>query len=142
MRNTVILSQLRRLPSFSKTLAVLALVGYLGFGFFGFLHLLQMASGHMHHAVADDCPFVRIEHSVCTATLTSHVRVWQDLTSLLFPLTHSLWLLTTSLFVGLALACTRTERKQFLYAKNQAPPRYNNLLQSLFSQGLLNPKAY
>jgi heme/copper-type cytochrome/quinol oxidase subunit 4 len=124
--------------TFTKVATLLVATIYLLVPVYLFWHM-----GHMtdHHMVADqDCPYITGYSSVCPMDLSEHLSTWQH-TPVVLPILKSITpyfnLLLIS-FLCLSLLLTQL----ICYLQRQRYRSIPMLFTSLFSQGILNGKAY
>lgn len=111
-------------------------MGYILLAVFG---LFPMESNHMHSMSPnyDDCPFILGEHSICAMDTIGHISAWKNLIgSILVNLLNIILPIILVLF--LIYLNTINLARSRLYIK----PLHENFITILFSQGILNSKAY
>ena len=129
-----------------NTVFALAAAAFLLVNFFGFAHMSMTmdADGHM---IMSDCPFMGT--SICNMSPFEHVVMWQNLfTTTPHELNQTLALL---LLIVSALGIAwirylfpppREPAKQCSYCSYHERAPIINVLQELFSSGILNPKPF
>ncbi|HEY0980291.1 MAG TPA: hypothetical protein VGE18_02690 [Candidatus Paceibacterota bacterium] len=117
-----------------QTVAPFALAGYVFLAVFGLL-----ATGYLHqHSTGSmsNCPFMVGQHSLCAMNFTEHVVSWKNLIT--GTVGELVLLLVPLFFVSFFI---------LLHPPNLARNRYyarpcrENFITTLFSQGILHPKA-
>jgi hypothetical protein len=113
-------------------LVSLSLAGYVFLAVFG---LVAMGYVHQHTMTSmDHCPFMIGEHSLCNMNFVDHINVWENLTNTIITTVFLVPIIITYFFLFLRPPNLARIR---LYKK----PYREKFITSLFSQGILNPKA-
>lgn len=111
------------------------LIGYMFLSIFAVLHLAHMRTNGMG---MHPCPYMTGEQAVCTMTFSEHINEWQQYTNIIVPLLSVIFIATIVLFYWkLSLYAN-----QYFLRTNKRFSFFEPLYQSLFSQGILNPKLY
>jgi len=125
--------------SFVQGIVFLILSLYLLFPMYMFQHMTHMS--HMHSMPLQNCPYMTGESAVCPIDFFGHLSVWQNMSRGLITLKVTLATLFFIVFLG-ALSFLSTLREFFLDRKKQQFQTIPLLYQTLFSQGILNSKAF
>ncbi len=125
-----------RIFSLKMFLALTVIITYSFLSLFGVLQTYHTSNmGHMTHS----CPYVAGEQGMCPMNIFDHIAAWQQFSEAVFPVMEVLLLsLVVIAFFWLyfssspPLSYSRLRRRKF----NEP------LYQSLFSDGILNSKAF
>lgn len=116
-----------------KTFAMFLIVGFLFVGAFGFLH------GIMSHDSHTPCPFMAIS-TICEMNAFEHVLAWKK--TFIYVLTDfSLVLYSVFIYFVLLFLKKPANKDKLLLKIREIFKIKLNVLEKIFSDGILNPKA-
>jgi hypothetical protein len=120
-----------------KFLSSLVLASYITISFFGLFYIYQLSQHHIHHEA--HCPFTSGQEMLCIMNLGNSVQTWQKSLSVpfIFLILFSI-ILVSHIYIPLRKFLKKT---CFLYIKRHRF-RVHVYMQTIFSQGILNPKVY
>lgn len=123
---------------YTKVIALLVVTTYILVPVYLFWHMEHMADSHM---MSDqDCPYITGHNAVCPMDISEHLSTWQNI-KVILPIIKFLTAHSNFLFVS--LICLSLLVTQLVsYLQRQKYRHVQLLFTSLFSQGILNGKAY
>jgi len=118
-----------------KTILVsVILATFMAVGIFG---LMAMTGDHMHTG----CPFMPGEQAICQMTVFDHISAWQSAFTATIPSVLALLLFAAVLYISFSwLDRPPNIQNPIRVRVGSHGPDIPNLLQELFSSGILNPK--
>lgn len=120
--------------SINPIVGALLLSIFIVVGVFG---MMAMPMDMMHH----DCPFMPGEQAMCQMTPLDHISAWQGAFTGIVPSVITFLLLVAVIYVAFGWLDRPPNLKGVLRARSrEQSPDIPNLLQELFSKGILNPK--
>lgn len=116
-----------------RSFTTATLLGYILLSVFG---LLAMGEMHNHSMYSmGNCPFMVGEHSLCTMDFTEHISAWSSLTTTTLAELLILIPLVFVFFLPYLRPPNLARSKLF------EEPHRERFITTLFSQGILHPKA-
>lgn len=113
-------------------------IAYMIIPFYFVAHMMHMEDSGM--APMSDCPYSIGQYSVCPLDFAGHLNVWQEVSVVSAP---SLFISVVYLIAVFSIALLALSIVKLLsYLKNNLRKKLYILYQELFSQGILNTKAY
>jgi hypothetical protein len=116
------------------------LLGYFSILFYTPIHIMDMAD--MKQSATEHCPFMTAHETICSMTISEHIRAWQSWLSTFLPSTEVLTIAIFFNLLFLPLLYSTPILRLLLYAKRRSWLTGRQTIISLFSQGILHTKAY
>ena len=128
---------MNKVLNLKKLLAASILIAYVFLSLFGVLQTSH--TSHMGH-VTHSCPYMVGEQGLCTMNLFDHIASWQQFSSAVFPLMNILLALSLVVFSSFWLYLSSSP--PLIYLRLHRRKFTEPLYQALFSNGILNSKAF
>ena len=124
-----------------RVFVLIILIAYITIGGFGFMHAYQML-GHDHMDMTP-CPFMQGHEAICTMNASEHLTAWQTaFTTILSNHYLLLSLFALSLWGLFSYIVWRPpDRNKLRFIIFNRNKRIPTLYETLYSKGILNPKA-
>lgn len=123
------------MKTLSSKIGLFILISYIWIAVFGLLQLSHMS--HMGHGT-HPCPFMVGQQSLCPMDTAHHLSSWQTFTTAVFP---SIELLVLAVLTVAVFNVSLFSPPRFSYTRQRQQRIPIPLYQTLFSQGILHPKA-
>ncbi|MCX6752765.1 MAG: hypothetical protein NTW62_00240 [Candidatus Nomurabacteria bacterium] len=131
-----------KLSNTKKFIAFGVLALYLLLPLYIFQHMMSMGHDHMAPMAPTDCPYMDGQSAVCPIDFFGHLNTLQKNLILVFHSFKIIFLLIIVFIVSNLLYTSPPLVRFLLYIKRQKIKFIDNLYQSLFSRGILNPKTH
>ncbi len=129
--------------NFSVLVLKILAVAVIAFSFFAPIYSVQhIKHMHSHMMPVSGCAYVASQSAICDMRLFDGFREWQNTLINTLSQFKYLALLTFCIIVSLSLYFSPTILASVFYLRRQKYIPFQDLNQELFSQGILNSKAF